>query len=366
MIHRLHRSWLPAASALLLLPACLEKPAAANPPTSAIAQVIAPIDRSGAVAPAAVEDEPISTYIRRIFQDRDGTYWFGTTSDGVARYDGRSLHYYTTAEGLSGNWVNAIAQDAVGDLWLATGGGVSRFDGSRFTRYTTANGLPSDQVWCLLVDRNGVVWVGTENGAARFTGDAFVPFVIPAADLSAFPYYKFPKQINAIAQDKAGALWFASNGGGAYRYDGQGLTALTEKEGLANNFVQSIMEDRSGKLWFGTRYGGISVLDPAIGPPGPGSFTTFTRKELHGDNVGLLFQDSGGTVWIGVSAIGLCSYDGRQFIRYTEKDGPGVRVVMSMLEDDKGQHWLGTGAGAYRFDGVHFTPFTKADALKAS
>ena len=193
----------------------------------------------------------------------------------------------------------------------------------------------------------------------------FTPFPIPAADLSKFPYYENPKQINSIVQDRIGNIWFASNGGGVYCYDGQRLTNLSEKDGLCNNFVQTIMEDRAGNLWFGTRYGGLCKYDGK-------TFTAFTRKELKGDDVFTLYQDRAGILWIGVTRIGLCSYDGTTFTCYDEQDGAGIRVVMSVLEDTAGQLWFGTGAGAYHFDpstplrtgGTRFTNWTKEDVAR--
>src|SRR5436190_6541141 len=113
---------------LLFVPACNEPDKV--PETGAARTPVALRPDSTAPATPPATSEQISRYIRRMFQDRDGNIWFGTTSDGVVRYDGRSLQYFTTQEGLGGNWVNAMAQDAQGDLWFATGGGVSRYDGS--------------------------------------------------------------------------------------------------------------------------------------------------------------------------------------------------------------------------------------------
>ena len=312
--------------------------------------------------PAATEQ--ISQYIRRIFQDRDGNIWFGTTSDGVVQYDGRSLTYFKPEDGFGGNWVSSITQDAHGDLWFGTGGGVSRYDGIKFTNYTTKDGLTSDQVWCMLEDKSGGFWIGTEEGVSRYDGRTFTAFPIPAADLNKFPYYKYPKQINAIIQDKAGNIWFASNGGGVYKYDpstalrtgGSTLTNLSEKDGLCNNFVQAIMEDRAGNLWFGTRYGGLCKYDGT-------TFTTYTAKDLKGDHVWALYQDSAGLMWIAVATSGLCSFDGTTFTCYGEKDGAGIRVVQSLMEDASGQLWIGTSNGVYRFNGGRFTNWTKQDAV---
>lgn len=309
------------------------------------------------------DTEQISQYIRRMFQDRDGNMWFGSTSDGVARWDGHSLTYFTTAEGLSGNWISSMAQDAQGDLWFGTGGGVSRYPSTalragedRFTTYTTKDGLASDQVWCMLLDRSGGLWSGTEEGVSRFDGKSFSPFPIPAADLSKFPYYKYPKQINAMIQDKAGNIWFASNGGGAYRFDGKTLTNLSEKDGLCNNFVQSILEDRAGNIWFGTRYGGLCVYDGK-------RFKTFPWNELNSDHIWTLLQDQAGLIWASADGYGLCRYDGKIFTCYTENDGAALTNVQSLLEDANGQLWVGTSSGVYRFIGGTFINWTKADAV---
>ncbi|MBL0035975.1 MAG: hypothetical protein IPP26_09440 [Flavobacteriales bacterium] len=310
------------------------------------------------------DTEQISQYIRRMFQDRDGNIWFGTTSDGVARWDGHSLTYFTTKEGLSGNWISSIAQDAHGDIWFGTGGGVSRYNGITFTTYTKQDGLASDQVWCMLIDRSGGFWFGTEEGVSRFDGKTFTPFPIPAADLSKFPYYKYPKQINAMSQDKAGNIWFATNGGGVYKYDGKTLANLSEKDGLCNNFVQSMLEDRSGNIWFGTRYGGLCMYDPSASLRAGGkAFTTFDRSEVNSDHIWTLLEDRSGAIWASADGYGLCRYNGKAFTCYSERDCAALKDVQSLLEDASGQLWVGTSSGVYRYGSGRFTNWTKVDAV---
>lgn len=329
-----------------------------SPPSKSTGPV--PVEQSpDQRAAATVSGTPISQYIRRMLQDRDGNLWFGTTSDGVVRYDGRNLDYFTPANGFASNWVSSMVQDPRGDIWFGTGGGISRFDGTRFTNYTVRDGLPSDQVWCLLLDRSGVLWVGTEEGACRFDGTRFVPFPIPAADLSAFPYYTYPKQINWMVQDKAGHIWFASNGGGAYRYDGSTLKNINEQDGLCNNFVETMLADDNGDVWFGTRYGGLCNYNGT-------TFTAHTREQLKGDHVWTLLRTSDGILWIAMAKSGLCSFDGRAFTCFDEQAGEGIRVVQSLLEDRNGQLWVGTSNGLYRYIGGQFTPFTKEMALNAA
>lgn len=355
-----YKQFLFATCVGLLLSSCTEQVKTPDHATSGSTVAVQPDSATLAarLTQAPGETEQISQYIRCMLQDREGNIWFGTTSNGVARYNGRSLEYFTPANGFSSNWVGSMAQATNGDIWFATGGGVSRYDGSSFINYTIQDGLASDQVWSVLEDRNGGLWFGTEEGVSRFDGRTFTLFPIPAADFSEHPYYKYPKQINCIIEDKEGNIWFASNGGGVYRYDGKALTNLSEKDGLCNNFVQSIMEDKSRNLWFGTRYGGLCTYDGKV-------FTPYGRKDgVLGDQIWVIHQDSGGTIWIGASGYGLCSYNGKAFTCYTEQDGAGLKNVQSILEDANGQLWIGTSSGVYRYSGGKFSNWTKEDALR--
>lgn len=357
-ISPMHRT-VPLALIALCLTACTAKDPSAAPVGSSSSTATTTLLPSP--TPKADSASQISQYIRRMFQDRDGRIWFGTTGDGVARYDGTQLEYFTPANGFSSNWVSSMVQDDQGDIWFGTGGGVSRFDGTRFHVLKKQDGLVSDQVWCTLLDRNGGLWFGTEEGVSRYDGQRFTSFPLPAADLSAFPYYKYPKQINWMIQDRRGAIWFASNGAGVFRYDGTQITRFTEKEGLCNNFVETILEDRNGDIWFGTRYGGLCRHDPMM-DPGPKAFTRYGEKELPADHIWTLYQTSDAMLWIAVAKNGLCRYDGSTFTCYDERDGEGLRVVQSLMEDREGRLWIGTSNGVYHYEGGRFANWTKADA----
>lgn len=306
---------------------------------------------------AASDTGQISQYIRRIFEDRDGELWFGTTTDGAVRYDGEALTYFNARNGLGSDWVSSIAQDLHGDLWFGTRDGIARYDGQHFTRYTTADGLTDSHVHCLLIDHQGWLWAATEGGVSCFDGERFNAFDIPAADLGKFPYQEGPKRINWMIQDKAKNIWFASNGGGAYRFDGKTLINYSTKDGLCDNFVQTILEDSKDGVWFGTRYGGACRYDGS-------KFNTFGRKDLRGEDVSSLYQDRNGTLWIGVTRVGLCGYANGTFTCYSEKDGAGIRVIICALEDAQGRLWFGTGAGVYQQIAGSFVHWTRRDVTR--
>jgi len=57
-------------------------------------------------------------------------------------------------------------------------------------------------------------------------------------------------------------------------------------------------------------------------------------------------------------------YDGESFFSYSSEDGVPHDWVESLLEDDRGNLWIGTeGGGVCKFDGNTFTTFTRADGL---
>jgi len=80
--------------------------------------------------PKALERYPdplLSQGLRRMFRDREGNYWVGTSGRGVLKFDGHSWSTLNTADGLIHDEVDAIGQDERGDLWFGTPRGVTRY-----------------------------------------------------------------------------------------------------------------------------------------------------------------------------------------------------------------------------------------------
>jgi len=231
-------------------------------------------------------------------------------------------------------------------------------------------------------------------------------------------------KINAIFQDKQNNYWFASNGEGVYRYDGKTLVRFTEKNGLCNDYVQTIQEDASGNTWFGT-IGGISKFDgnafstftpkdslqikkegAAMWENQPGdlwfeagagayrysekSFTYLKLPRSESDKkmpypaevknpytdplspyyVYCSMKDRNGNLWFGTQSMGVCRYSPAEdrtgsnaFTWLTEKGlaGPAVR---GLFEDSNGNMWFGNnGGGLFKYDGKTLTNFTEENGL---
>jgi signal transduction histidine kinase/ligand-binding sensor domain-containing protein/DNA-binding response OmpR family regulator len=81
-------------------------------------------------------------------------------------------HGLVVAQELSNSRVQAIAEDATGQLWIATFRGLNRYDGHEYHQYFCTEdslGLPDNNVQGLLCDKQGRLWVATVNGVCRYT-----------------------------------------------------------------------------------------------------------------------------------------------------------------------------------------------------
>ncbi len=317
-------------------------------------QILDWIDQTFQIQPADLDR--LSTYVIETFQDSRGQLWFGTITDGAARYDGKSLTWLSTRNGLGGDTVVSIAEDQAGNLWFGTEGGVTKYDGSSFQTYSNAEGLPGNRCY-VLADRSGKIWVGTEHGVFRWQDDKFSKFAIPDPKIQERSWKVAYGKVWSLMQDRQGNIWFGRDGLGATRFDGQSFVHFTTNEGLCSNIVSHIVEDIDGHIWLGCLsdgqkqdgdQGGLVRFDGQ-------TFTKFPEtKGLFDTDIYTIYVTRSGDVWIGATGVGAYRYSGGTFTLYDQTDRPyWTRYfgVQSMLEDRDGNLWFGFSGGLFRFDG---------------
>jgi len=156
----------------------------------------------------------------------------------------------------------------------------------------------------------------------------------------------------SILVDHKNNIWFATQGGGVSKYDGENFTSYTTDQGLANNFVRSIAQDQSGNIWLGTN-GGVSKYNGE-------SFITYTTNQgLANNYVSSITQDKKGNLWMGTAG-GVSKYDGERFITYTTDQGLVNNTVFSITQDQKGNLWMGTAGGVSKYNDKKTNPCSKA------
>jgi ligand-binding sensor domain-containing protein/signal transduction histidine kinase len=334
------------------------------------------------------------------FKDSAGNLWFGSSGNGVSKYDGKSFMNYNSSSGLIHNLIYEITEDLKGNIWFATYGGVSKFDGVTFTNFTMKDGLPNNDVHAVLADGNGNLWFGTYEGLSKYDGKTFKNFnedqglpdsyisdifedhqgniwlatfkglskYMPGLDADspiAFKNYTSSNGLvddyaRVIAGDKNGILWIGTNNG-LSRLDPnkEGTTGaflnFTESDGLIKNKIMCIWIDRDDNVWLGTG-AGLSRYEPGPGDGGNGTFTSFTTAQgLPYNLIENITEDDAGNLWICTLGGGVCRYEGKSLTSYTMNQGLPDNLVYSIEGDDDSNLWFGTdGAGLARYDGQSF------------
>ena len=193
-----------------------------------------------------------------------------------------------------------------------------------------------------------VVWAGTHKGVFRYD---------PVAEGNggkSFSLFTPLDQINVsdIMQDRIGNIWFASADNGVFRYDGNKVFHLTEKEGLGANYAGGIAQDKFGSMWF-TMKNGICKYDGI-------AFTSYTAKDgLGGTEFWGICIEASGIIWITARGSttrfdpSMATGGTSAFTVFTPANGLNC-CVQSMYQDKSGNMWWGAGSGLFRFDGESF------------
>ena len=171
--------------------------------------------------------------------------------------------------------------------------------------------------------------------------------------------------VRALAVERAkgkrpDTLWVGTSGG-VQEVDlasGRLVRTLTRKEGLASEYVFAIGLDREGYKWFGTNAGGASRYRD-------GSWKTYFPMHGLADYWIYAFAEaSNGELWIGTWA---------GASRFNPKTGKFRNYVKELVNewvygidiDASGRVWFGTEGGVSMYDGRRWKSWTHADGVGA-
>jgi ligand-binding sensor domain-containing protein len=301
-------------------------------------------------------------------QDKAGNLWFGTTENGLYKYDGKTFVRFLVADGLLSNNITSLLQDTDGTIWIGTKEGLCTYDGKTFTaiEIPLPKNLPPNKntyyqnhcVYYSIQAKNGKLWFATIDGVYVYDGKSFAFFAINEA---ANGFLTSNDKAERIFEDNAGNIWFGGRTNeGVYRYDGKAITKLKLPTLYQNgptpkphNWAWPQLQDKNGNIWFGN-WGGAYRYDGK-------SFTSFTKTDGLAGGVTKIIEDKKGQLWFGGDAgAGLSSYNGKSFKLFTAEDGITNNSIWSILEDTNGNIWVGTrGTELYMYDGKAITRYSE-------
>ena len=277
--------------------------------------------------------------IMAILEDRTGAIWIarGTLSDKrgpLCKFTDAGLRCYGRDDGLALPFAVTLANDSLGNVWLAGGAMVSRWQTSSADTYVPAGLNPAENfngVLALASRPDGSVWVGSVHagkggGLQQLAQGAWKPFVTPEFDGSTL-------KVTVLLLDRDRSLWVGTLNEGIYRIQGNKVDHFRGSDGLSGNAVSGIFQDREGSIWIATSRGIDNFHDIRVA-----SFST--RQGLGADQVNSVLASRDGTVWIGNYNLDVLRLG--KITSIQPRNGLPGREMTSLLEDRAGRLWVGT------------------------
>lgn len=212
-----------------------------------------------------------------------------------------------------------------------------------FYNFSIDEGLSQSSVFCLQQDRNNYIWIGTDGGGAfRFNGESFLPFDTRMG---------LPGNIvRSIYEDSRELIWLGTDNGIAY-YDGQNILNLPDSLKISNTTILDIAEDADGQIWIATNNKGIYCLHFEEGVPV--KLTSISKKDGLLSNLVMDIEiDNSNQIWLALyGGINVLKYDNNNLTINSLEPGYEIpsSFVLSLHIDNKGSVWCGSyDVGAFK------------------
>ena len=299
---------------------------------------------------------PIHRRITALAQDDFGFIWIGT-DDGLKRWDGYRIrdfrHDSHNPNSLSDNYVIALSKDRSGKLWVASGRSLDLYDpkADRFSPFRDGKEKLTARVGEIRQDRAGAVWLASDKGLYEATPDGQIRFrylhdAKNTASLSS-------DRVWATLESKDGTLWVATAAGIDSIDRASRKVARRVAFDLSRSVGSTLVEDLAGVVWLayhGSHGPGLAALDRNTN-----RLTHYKLFPGEGDKISpgasALCEDPDGNLWIGSSAGGLImlSSDRTRLVRHRNRAEDPTSLasdeVVQLLVDREGGIWVGTKTG---------------------
>lgn len=216
-----------------------------------------------------------------------------STASLAAQGPAPHVDHFTVDDGLAQNRVQAVAQDHAGFIWLGGDRGLQRFDGYSFIQYSTLDsGAPPELDGLIdhILDVRGTLWIQA-SGALFRCDPATQRFVRVPLEHGPHPLS------SAWAPDSAGRIWVVDSG--AVTWIEPGITAVPVIHAVAGERswlgTEVVATSRSGVVWLARAAAGrgsVSRLDVVSGKARTYPLESVTLPMV-------MLEDARGQVWVG-------------------------------------------------------------------
>ena len=283
-----------------------------------------------------IKERNVPCYITCLLERQNGDMLIGTSGHGLLKMKGHREAHQMKDAFASLTSVQRMMEDRRQHIWLATETqGLWRWDGKTIKKYFQDNELRNN-ILDVCEGDNGRVYVATANrGLFRLDGDT-------------------PIHIEGTGNRHISVLYFNRRGHLMLGYDGMGLGIYDPQNGrlvdnpyysrevdLSTSKVYSICEDQNSNVWLGLLQKGIFMQ------PGHTMGFGYMGPKLGAQNVlgtacvTSVTGDSQGWRWTGTDRDGMYLQDDHfQVVKHFKEGFPAT--ILGCCEDLKGNIWIGS------------------------
>lgn len=319
--------------------------------------------------------EPILTgkTVRSFGQDKFGKLVIGTTQGLM--YEIEPKNFIQISEGAH----YGLVIDNDNNIWGGTGNGLYFFEtyerGSlpqlsevfQSNPYSSSY-LSKNNIKSVFKDAYGLIWIGTNGGGINKVNPRRKSFFHFKKTLD--PYSLSYNKIRAIYEDSYGTIWMGTEGGGLNRQHSSkknsGYNSFSKMENPHRIFaIEEYQKGGKNYLLLGSENTPfLTYLDISNNPTDFNSLQLNTVPEI-GSSVFSLLRDRKNNLWIGTYTNGLMKWESEKvltekaFTNFTPNplDSTSLpnKIIRNLLEDSKGNIWIGTGNGLSKLSPIEAT-----------
>lgn len=339
--------------------------------------------------------------VTSVTTDRKGRLWIGT-QNGLNYYFQHQLTTFVNNENdslsLPNNYINHIAEDSLGNIWIATAKEMIRYNKDHHF-------IPTgyEYIYSSLCIEGGILF-GSENlilhydykshtmdsirisqsqpvHASEYRIQKMVwldhnNILIGTKEQGIFLYNHHTKHLTRfttdihhllislyVASDNNIYASFYGNGIYCYNREGKMIKYYTSRtSSLNNNYVLDIIEHQK-QLWIATDGGGINILDLESDQFRAICHVPGDNSSLPVNSIILLYKDPNGNLWAGSVRGGLFNIKETYIRTYKDvalnnSNGVSDKSIISLYDDTDNKLWIGTDGGGINLYDPHADQFT--------
>ncbi len=345
-----------------------------------------------------------SNQIHALLKDKSGVLWIAS-DNGLNFFSHKSIKFnypyfsYISADQyakLFRKIINSITRTENGKMWFGSTEGLYSIDESFFLRATNRGSsvnihpeMKDINIWSLSPDKTDNLWIGTYGQGLKqlnLQTGKIKSWEVGYKDYPLISPYKYIKSL-CVSTDVM--IWIGYWGGGVARLNPRsGHYKIWRNEfntpgELSYNDVWAIHEDKIGRVWVGTNGGGLNLFEDKEG----GYFhhwvegKSVSTNGLSSNSIYTIYESGKSgkdstILWIGTRK-GLNKFvvDNNssadfeqlkvQIKNYSVRNGLPDNSIESIIEDDNGNLWIGTGSGISFFNVTEerFINYSVSDGL---